>query len=119
MKIVQVVNALPALQKLAGQDLSIKKLYKISKLMGNLEKEIAFYDAQKRKILEKYCDIVNDRYVPRVNTEEQLNMEFNELLNTDIECDINEVAIGIEEDVKLSYNDLVLLEGFARIEEVE
>ena len=117
MKIMQVVDALPALQKLAGQDLSIKKLYKISKLLGSLENEIAFYDEQRNKILSKYCDLVGNQYKPREENLEQLNAEMSELLDTEVECEINEVAIGTDEDVKLSYNDLVQLKGFVRIGE--
>lgn len=116
MKIKQVVEALPSLQKLAGQDLSIKKLYRISKLLGNLEKEIAFFNEQKSKLLTKYCDVVGNQYVPRTETEAQFAQEFNELLDTDIECEIREVVISDNEDVKLSYNDLVALSGLVRIE---
>ena len=116
MKIKQVVEALPSLQKLAGQELSIKKLYKISKLLGNLDNEIAFYNEQRNKLLSQHCDIVGNQYVPREEDMEQLNAEMNELLDTDIECEINAVAIGIDEDVKLSYNDLVQLKGFVWIE---
>lgn len=117
MKIIQVVDALPSLQKLAGQDLSIKKLYKISKLLGNLENEIAFYNAQRNKILTQYCDIVGNQCVPRKEDEAKLNAEMTELLDTDVECEINEVVIGVDENIKLSYNDLVALKGFVKIEE--
>ena len=117
MKIIQVVNALPSLQKLAGQDLSIKKLYKISKLLGSLENEIAFYNAQRSRILSQYCDIVDNQYVPRKEDEMRLNAELNELLDTDIECEIKEVVLGIDENIKLSYNDLIALNCFVRIEE--
>lgn len=116
MKIKQVVDVLPSLQKLAGQDLSIKKLYKISKLLGNLDNEIAFYNEQRNKILSKYCDIVGNQYQPREEDSDKLYTELGELLDTDIECEINEVAIGDDEDIKLSYNDLVALKGFVRIE---
>ena len=114
MKIVQVVNALPSLQKLAGQELSSKSLYKISKLFGNLESEIAFYNEQRSKILAQHCDVVDGQYVPRDT--EKLNNELNELLSIDIESDIKEVVISCDEDIKLSYNDLVALKGFVRIE---
>lgn len=116
MKIIQVVNALPALQKLAAQDLSIKKLYKISKLLGNLEDEIAFYNDQREKILGKYCDVVGNQYVPRKENEAELNKELNELFETEIECKVKEVVISDNENIKMSYNDLVLLQGFIRIE---
>lgn len=116
MKIIQVVNALPTLQKLAKQDMSLKKLYKISKLLGNLDDEIAFYHEQRNKILAKYCDIVGNQYVPRAEDEAALNAELGELLNMEIDGDITEVVIGCDEDVKLSYNDLKAMEGFIRIE---
>lgn len=116
MKIRQVVDALPALQKLAGQDLSIKKLYKVSKLLGNLENEVAFYDEQRNKIMSKYCDIVGNQYKPREEDIDKLNAELGELLDTDIEGEVKEVIIGEDDNIKLSYHDLVALRGFARIE---
>lgn len=115
MKIRQVVDALPSLQKLAGQDLSIKKLYKISKLLSNLENEIAFFNAQKSKLFAQYCDIVDNQYVPRKEDEAEFAQKFNELLDTDID-DVQEVMISDNEDVKLSYNDLMALKGFVGIE---
>ena len=116
MKIRQVVDALPSLQKLAGQELSIRKLYQISKLLGNLESEVAFYNNQRGKILSQHCDIKGDKYVPRNEEMAQINAEMDELLNTEIECDIKEVVLDLNENIKLSYNDLVQLKGFVRIE---
>lgn len=116
MKIRQIVEALPSLQKLAEQDLSIKNLYRVSKLLSNLDSEIAFYNEQRNKILTKYCDVVNNQYVPRKENEERLNIELGELLDTDIEYDVKEVSIGDNENIKLSYKDLVMLSGFVRIE---
>lgn len=117
MKIKQVVEALPSLQKLAGQDLSMKKLYKVSRLLDNLEKEIVFFYEQKSKLFAKYCDLVGNQYVPREETKGQFAQEFDELLDTDIEYEVNEVVLGTDEDVKLSYKDLVALKGFVAIEE--
>ena len=116
MKIGQVVNALPSLQKLAEQDLSIKKLYKVSKLLGNLENEIAFYNEQRSKIMAKYCDVVGNQYKPREEDMAKLNAEIGELLDTEIEYEIKEVILDLNEDIKLSYNDLIALDGFVRIE---
>lgn len=119
MKIIQVVDACPSLQKLAAQELSIKTLYKVSKLLGKLDNELVFYNEQRGKILAKYCDVVGNQYQPREEDLEKLNTELGELLDTDIECEVKEVAISIDEDVKLSYNDLVALKGFVRIDEIE
>ena len=119
MKISQIVNALPSLQKLAKQDMSIKKLYQVSKLLSKLDDELAFYNAQRSKIISQYCDITDGQYIPRKEDSDKLSKEMNELLNLDIQCDIQEVAISVNEDVKLSYNDLMALEGFVRIESDE
>lgn len=119
MKMRQVIDATPSLQKLAGQELTAKTLYRIQKLFGNLEAEITFYNEQRNKILAQYCDIVGNQYVPRKEDEAKLNAEMGELLNIDIECEIKEVVIGDNENIRLSYNDLVQLKGFVRIGEVE
>lgn len=116
MKFIQLVNALPSLQKLAGCELTLQKLYHIKKLMGRLDNELAFYYEQREKIMGKYCDIVGNQYVQREGNEAKLNAELNELLSTDIDGEIKEVVLGLDEDVKLSYNDVVALEGFVRIE---
>ena len=116
MKIKQVVDAFPSLQKLAGQELTMKKLYKVSKLLGNLDDEMAFYNEQRTKILSQYCDIVDNRYVPKAEHVEKLEAELGELLDTEIESEVKEVVLDDNEDIKLSYNDLVALKGFVRIE---
>lgn len=117
MKLSQIINALPSLQKIAGQELPMNKLYKVSKLLGNLSEEVAFYNAQKEKLLSAHCDIVGDRYVPRKGEEKQLEDKMNELLQTEIEHEVKEVSLGVDDDIKLSYNDLVALKGFISIED--
>ena len=42
-------------------------------------------------------------------------VEYNNCKHN-VECEINEVAIGDNENIKLSYNDLIALRGFVRIE---
>lgn len=117
MKIIQVVDVRPSLQKLAAQDLSLKTLYKVSKLLDKLEEELVFYSTQREKILEKYCEFKDGQYQPKKEDMEKLNTEIKELLEVEIDSDIKEVTIGVNEDVKLSYNDIVALKGFIRIEE--
>ena len=116
MKFAQIIEAMPSLQKLAGQELSIKNLYKASKLLDSLENEIVFYNTQRGKILSQYCDVEGGQYVPREADMDKLNEEIGELLDTEVECEIKEVVIGLDEDVRLSYNDLVALKGLVRIE---
>lgn len=115
MKLIQLVNALPSLQKLAGYELTLQKLYNIKKLMGRLDSELAFYYEQREKILLKHGEIHGNQYIPRDGELDKANAKLDELLNTEIEGEIKEVVLTLDENIKLSYNDLVALEGFVRI----
>ena len=119
MKIVQIVDALPSLQKLAKQDLSIKKLYKISKLMSKLDLELAFYNEQRNKICTQYCDVADGKYVAREADVAKFNAAMSDLLNLEVQCDVSEVIIDDSENIRLSYNDIVLIKGFVSIESFE
>jgi hypothetical protein len=55
--------------------------------------------------------------VPREEELEKLNAEMGELLDTEIEYEVKEVVLNLDENIKLSYNDLVALENFVRIGE--
>lgn len=116
MKFIQIINAMPSLQKLSGQELSMKNLYKVSKLMDSLEKEIDFYNTQRSKILTQYCDIKGNQCIPKEGQVDALNAALGELMDMDIECEIKEAVIGPDENLRFSYNDLRALKGFVRIE---
>ena len=59
---------------------------------------------------------MGNQYIPRKEDEEKMTVEINELLSTDIEYEVVEVVIGDDENIKLSYNDIVALRGFVSIE---
>ena len=116
MKLGKVVNALPALQKLANENLTPKTLYWVSKLLRKLEKEIDVFNTSRTKLLKDLGkEIEPGKYkIPDDNIPEFEN-RFNELMDIDIEETFNIVKIPTTEDIKLSYNDLQALDGFIEL----
>lgn len=119
MKLEKIVNAYPALSKLAGQDLPLPILYRFSKILAALEPEIHFFMTQKEKIFEELGVIEDECYtIPPENT-----MIFSEKVQAlaDIDADITPEEIGLPlelpliDGVTLSYNDLQYLESFVKL----
>ena len=113
MKLKKIVDVLPALQKLSATDLSPRILYRVRKLIGKLEPEIEFYNAEKNKILDKYRDESR-----RVRQDDVKNLEADiiVMLDVDVDIDVKTPVIPDTENYRLSNNDITLLEGLVEFE---
>lgn len=120
MKLGEVVGALPALQKLASEKLTAKALYRVSKTLSRLDKEIGFFNAERCKIVEELGEKVEDKEgayeIPAANREE-FNKRMAELSDIEIDPPIAVIKISTTEDIRLSYNDLRMLEGIVELED--
>lgn len=117
MKIRELVDALPSIQKIASQDLHAKTLYKVSLLMNRFDDEIKAYDITRRKLIEDYCEEVDGTIAPKKEFKEKFESEILDLLNTEVDIeDVCPVEIPKYEDIKISYTDLRLLEKLITIE---
>lgn len=117
MKMKQLVDAVPSMQKIAGQDLHTGTLYRISRLLGKAEPHLKFYDERRAAILEECGAWENGKYVPKPDMVETLETKMQELLGLDLDMEgIKPVKIPAYEDVRISYADLRLLEGLIKIE---
>ena len=120
MKLGKVVGALPALQKLAAEKLTAKALYRVSKTLSRLDKEIEFFNTGHRKIVEELGEKVEGKEgtydIPAANREE-FNKRMSELTDVEIDPPIAVIKISTSEDIRLSYNDLCMLEGIVELEE--
>jgi hypothetical protein len=120
MKIKEIADALPALQKIAAQDMPVALLYRSMKLLKKLDEEIAVFNRMRRDILGKYCDVESGSYVPREECIEQLNREWEDLDSLESEIKIKEkIVLPLDSGIRLSYNDMCLLEPFFEIESPE
>ncbi len=117
MKLKNIVEALPALQKLASEDLTIKTLYKVKKLMERLDKEIEFYNGERNKAIEQLCKREDGtKYTIPKENREALNKRLQELLDVTIEPPIEPLLIyANEENIRLSYKDLITLDSIVEI----
>ena len=112
-----LVDALPSIRKIAGQDLHAKTLYRVKRLLDKLEAHLRFYDEKRTEIMERCCTVEDSKYVPKPDMAETLEADMRELLDVEIEMDgIQAIRLPAEEDMRLSYADLCALDGLVEIE---
>ena len=112
-KLCDLLNAVPALQKLANADISLKAAYKLNKMLDVLQNEIAFFEAERNKILNRYADQTEDgQYTFRVSTQHEAEEKLDQLFNMEITPSIEAITMSIAENVQLSVNDIQSLTPF-------
>ena len=114
MQLKEIVSAVPALSKLASANLRLKTAYTLKQAADILQKEVDFFEQERKKILEKYGKVQEDESVlipaeQRTKAEE----EYSRLLSMEVQPEFSRLQISLSEDAKLSVNDLSLLAPFA------
>ena len=108
-----IVLAIPALSKLAAEDIRLQLAYRLKKNIAELQREADFFGEQRIKILEKYGTAdESGNYTFAGDNEQSAIAELDELLDLEVEPVIEPLNILITEDLKLSVNDIGLLEAF-------
>jgi hypothetical protein len=108
-----IVLAIPALSKLAAEDIRLQLAYRLKKNIAELQREADFFGEQRIKILEKYGTAdESGNYTFEGDNEQKAITELDELLDLEVEPVIEPLNILITEDLKLSVNDIGLLEAF-------
>lgn len=118
MKMLDLAMAIPVLQKLGSQDLSVSTLYRLTSLMDKLNVHVNFYNFQRVKLLEQYCQKAPDgNYKPIPERSEEFNVRLNELMGVEIDTDGLKLpfVISESENIRLSYNDIKAAEQFIKI----
>lgn len=118
MKIHELLAALPALQKLGKQDLPLRTLYKVSRVLNKLDENIEFYNKRREELIVKYCVVSGGKYTARDECAEEFNTKFTELLNLEVEVEEKlPVVLDPSENITLSYNDLTSLKHIIEFKE--
>ncbi len=120
MQLKEIVSAVPALSKLTSANLRLKTAYTLKQTADILQKEVDFFEQERKKILEKYGKVQQDGTVlipveQRTKAEE----EYARLLSMEVQPEFSRLRISLSEDAKLSVNDLSLLAPFADFVEHE
>jgi len=116
LKLMQIQNAMPALQKVLNAELPVKVAFRLSRLakaVGDVAKDI---EQQRANLVKKYGEEVEggrpgDYRVLDENIS-QFQQEFGELLQEDVRLDTEPVKLEALEGVKLTAIDMVALEPF-------
>ena len=114
MQLKEIVSTVPALGKLAAANLRLKTAYELKKTADILQKEVDFFEQERRKIVEKYGTVREDGAV-LIPAEQraQADEEYVRLLSMEVQPDFSRLQISVSEDAKLSVNDLAALAPFA------
>ena len=113
-----IVLAIPALSKLAAEDIRLQLAYRLKKNIAELQREADFFGEQRIKILEKYgfAD-ESGNYTFEGDNEQKAIAELDELLDLEVEPVIDPIDIPITEDLKISVNDMGMVEAFINFTE--
>lgn len=119
MQMKDLISARESFKKLSAQDLSIKTLYKLFGLLDTVNTQLQFYEAQRRKLVEKYCTVDGDNVTPIPETLNEFEDKAQEL--SDLELDFGSIELPMKiptsENIKLSYSDLYLMRKFIEFTE--
>ena len=114
MLLKEIVSAVPALGKLTAANLRLKTAYELKKTADILQKEVDFFEQERRKIVEKYGTAQEDGAVLiPAEQQTQADEEYARLLSMEVQPDFSRLQISVSEDAKLSVNDLAALAPFA------
>lgn len=106
MRIYDILNAIPAIQKLVREDLPLRTAYRLSKMVRKINEELDFFKAKEAELKAKH-----EYQVPA--------MEYNELLNLEIDWADPKLTIPLDDHISLSVADIEALTPFIEFEEVE
>lgn len=113
--IKSILNCQPVMQKMLEEAYSVKTSFAVLRLAKALNEELQTFNAEKKKIIEKYGSINQETSQYDIVDTESANKEFDALLNIELELNVNKIPLT--EDIKLTAQELSALEDF--IEMVE
>ena len=120
MKLYQIINAIPALNKLGGSDMKIAQAYALQKLLAAIQAEIDFFNANYRKLIDAY-GLIQDDGTFHIHEDNQAGFKtaMGELSQVDVEPAFTKITITTNENIHLSANDVGLLKPFVEFTEEE
>lgn len=117
MKMLELVNAAPALRKLAMQEIPVKTAYEIARVVRRLDEHLEFHDQKFNEMLQKYCELKDDKWFPKTPEDNaSLTAERAELLELDVDLgEFKKAVVAADNKLSISAADLITLENFIEI----
>lgn len=109
IQLKEILQIVPILQSLSQQSFIGSVSFKISRLIRELDKELALMNKAKQDIIEEYGKrdeegklIVTDDGQVKINDAEKCNIELQKLLDTTVEINANKLPIDIFDSIQIS-----------------
>lgn len=115
---VKSINAAKeALKRLAKAELPARVSYTVARLIRAIDGELALYEVQRIKLCEKYGEINAEgtRYI--IKDAVSFTREHTDLENTEVE--LNAEKVVLPPGFCITAGDLMLLEDYAEVSELE
>jgi len=118
MKLHEIINAVPALNKLGSSDMKLSEAYKLQKLLTTIQVEIDFFNKNQLRIVEEHGVIQEsgDFTIEKDNRDSYIKA-MDELAQTEVESVFAKMKIITSENIQLSANDITVLMPFVEFTE--
>ena len=121
VQINDLLNSTEALQKLSKTDLKAKLAWQVARLLKAADKEIQEFNETRLKLIQKYGEkdengelITDDKGNCKIlpDSLDSFSTELNELVNSEIELNVNKIAIDDLDSISFTPADMNSLENF-------
>jgi len=113
MTLSQVINAVPALNKVSSTPISLFLSYKVKKLLNTIQGDVDFFNEKQQELVEKYGYIKDDNsYVIDEDKKQVFQIEMNELAQMQVDIQVEKIALPIDSPIELSVIEIGSLEPF-------
>ena len=120
IQLKQVIGAISALGKLSATELPLKTAYNVKKSVDLLQKEVDFFNQERKKLMEKYgAENEDGSFTLREDTLADAQQSMDELLAMEVAPDIQVLSIPMDDGIRLSANDIEALTPFVTFTETE
>lgn len=112
IKISQLLDMKPVIEKLVEQDVPVSAGYDLMKLVKLFDSELGLFNASKKKLFDKYGKEDKEKKTISIPKEkiEVCKKDFESLLNKEIKIEVKKVKVGSLGDIKLTTIDLLKIE---------
>lgn len=115
MKVQQMLNATPVLEKLMTCKLPVKKAYEVYSLAKQIKEQKEFFINEEKKLIDKFnAEVTPEGYINFKNVEDQVQFsnEHKSLLEFEVESlNIIEFSFADLDGIEFTPSEFVLLEG--------
>lgn len=122
--IYDIISANPVFTKILQHEFTGKQSFMISRVLRALNTETEFFNKTRKEVLKKYVetDETGEMIVFEGNVKirdgemEAFQKEINELLYAELDIDIKPIPVDWLDDVKLTPQEMLMLEPFVSME---